>query len=101
MYCLTSAAISFTLFTIGFSGLSPKETGRTAPALIAVYAVTVLGLSVVLGGGEGKTNINDLKLAYAPPTIEVGGGGSVGRSIDRSTPHTTPHHTTRIHWSIH
>lgn len=50
VYCLTSAAISFTLFAIGFSGLSPKESGRTAPALIAVYAVTVLSLSVVLGG---------------------------------------------------
>lgn len=52
VYCLTSAAISFTLFAIGFSGLSPKETGRTAPALIAVYAVTVLSLSVVLGGAH-------------------------------------------------
>ena len=69
VYCLTSAAISFTLFAIGFSGLSPKETGRLAPVLIAVYAITVLGFSLVLGGDSEKTNIADLKLPYAAPVI--------------------------------
>lgn len=71
VYCLTSAAISFTLAAIGFSGLSPKETGRTAPAAVAIYVVTVLSLSVVLGGQAGKTNIKDLKLPYAAPVIEA------------------------------
>ena len=71
VYCLTSAAISFTLFAIGFSGLSPKETGRIAPVLIALYATTILGFSLVLGGDSEKTNIADLKLPYAAPVIEA------------------------------
>mmetsp|Transcript_41225 Transcript_41225/g.66051 ORF Transcript_41225/g.66051 Transcript_41225/m.66051 type:complete len:440 (-) Transcript_41225:423-1742(-) len=72
VYCLTSAAISFTLFSIGFSGLSPRETGRVAPAAVALFAVTVLSLSLVLGGAEdGKANINTLTLAYTPLSIEA------------------------------
>ena len=72
VYCLTSAAISFTVAAIGFSGLSARETGRVAPAAVALYAVTVLGLSLVLvPGDDDAANAKDLVLPYKPPTIEA------------------------------
>ena len=72
VYCLTSAAISFTVAAIGFSGLSARETGRVAPAAIALYAVTVLGLSLVLVPGDDvAANAKDFVLPYNPPTIEA------------------------------
>ena len=72
VYCLTSAAISFTVAAIGFSGLSARETERVAPAAIALYAVTVLGLSLVLVPGDDvAANAKDFVLPYNPPTIEA------------------------------
>ena len=72
VYRLTSAAISFTVAAIGFSGLSARETGRVAPAAIALYAVTVLGLSLVLVPGDDvAANAKDFVLPYNPPTIEA------------------------------
>ena len=67
VYCLTSAAISFTVAAIGFSGLSARETERVAPAAIALYAVTVLGLSLVLVPGDDvAANAKDFVLPYNP-----------------------------------
>ena len=71
VYCLTSAAISFSLLGVGVAGLSGKEAGRTAPAAVALYAVTALSLSLVLGSDdEAEAAAKDLVLAYKAPTIE-------------------------------
>ena len=48
VYCLTSAAISFSLFAIGLSGVNGRDFGKAAPAAFSVYIVTVLSLSVLL-----------------------------------------------------
>lgn len=69
LYCLTSAAISLTLFGVGFSGLSSKESGSSLPPAIALYLVTVLTMSIVLTEGDVDKS-QGLKLAYAPPQIE-------------------------------
>ena len=43
-----------------------------APAAIALYAVTVLGLSLVLVPGDDvAANAKDFVLPYNPPTIEA------------------------------
>lgn len=69
LYCLTSAAISLTLFGIGFSGLSSKESGSSLPPAIALYLVTALTMSIVLTEGDVDKS-QGLKLAYAPPQLE-------------------------------
>lgn len=68
LYCLTSAAISLTLFGIGFSGLSSKESGSSLPPAIALYLVTALTMSIVLTEGDVDKS-QGLKLAYAPPQL--------------------------------
>lgn len=42
------------------------------------WLMKVEGKPLALGGGESKANINDLKLPYAPPTIEVREEGNEG-----------------------
>ena len=69
VYCLTSAAISFSLFAIGLSGVNGRDFARLRPA--AVYIVTVLSLSVLLTDDSSQANINSLKLPYAAPVIEA------------------------------
>jgi uncharacterized membrane protein len=69
VYCLTSAALSFTLFFIGFSGLSSKESGSTVPPAIALYLVTALTMSIVLTEGDVSKS-EGLKLAYTPTQLE-------------------------------
>ena len=71
VYCLTSAAISFSLFAIGLSGVSGRDFGKAAPAAFSVYIVTVLSLSVLLTDDSSQANINSLKLPYAAPVIEA------------------------------
>ena len=71
VYCLTSAAISFSLFAIGLSGVNGRDFGKAAPAAFSVYIVTVLSLSVLLTDDSSQANINSLKLPYAAPVIEA------------------------------
>ncbi|MDB9925320.1 hypothetical protein OAD67_03555, partial [bacterium] len=54
IYCLTSAALSFSIFAIGWSGLSPKQAASTAPAAIAIYAVVVLTSYLAIGSSAAK-----------------------------------------------
>ena len=58
------------LLGVGVAGLS-GEAGHTAPAAVALYAVTALSLSLVLGSDdEAEAAAKDLVLAYKAPTIE-------------------------------
>lgn len=74
VYCLTSAALSFSICAIGWSGLAPKQAASTAPAAVALYAVTALSCYVVIGGGaakeEARASAANLQLPYAAPVID-------------------------------
>lgn len=70
LYCLTSAAISFTLFGVGFAGLSSKEGTNSLPPAIALYVVTVLTMGLILTEGPDASKSEGLRLAYAPPQLE-------------------------------
>ena len=74
IYCLTSAALSFSIFAIGWSGLSPKQAASTAPAAIAIYAVVVLTSYLAIGSSaakeDAKANMANLQLSYAAPVID-------------------------------
>lgn len=70
LYCLTSAAISFTLFGVGFAGLSSKEGTNSLPPAIALYVVTVLTMGLILTEGPDASKSDGLRLAYAPPQLE-------------------------------
>ena len=70
VYCLTSATLSLTLFGIGFSGLSSKESGNALPAAIALYVVTALTMSIVLTESPEASSSEGLRLEYAPPQLE-------------------------------
>jgi len=71
VYCLTSAALSLTLFSVGFAGLSSKELGKALPAAIALYVVTLATMSIVLtGGDEDKANVGGARLEYAQVKLE-------------------------------
>ncbi len=73
VYCLTSASISFALFSIGFSGLTPKETVNASPPAISLFFVTMLSLSLVLGLGADNVDDGDEPefLSYETPRIEA------------------------------
>lgn len=75
VYCLTSAALSFSVCAIGWSGLAPKQASSTAPAAFALYAVVVLSCYVVIGSSaakeETKANAANLQLPYAAPVIDT------------------------------
>ena len=70
LYCLTSAALSLTLFGVGFAGLSSRESANAFPPAIALYVVTVLTMSIVLTESPDAKNTQGLKLAYAPAQLE-------------------------------
>ena len=71
VYCLTSAALSLTLFGVGFAGLSSKESGKALPAAIALYLVTLASMSIVLTGGDGdKASVAGMKLEYAQVKLD-------------------------------
>ena len=70
LYCLTSAAISFTLFGIGFAGLSGKESANAAPPAVALYIITVALMGLVLTESPDASSTAGLRLAYAPPQLE-------------------------------
>ena len=71
VYCLTSAALSLTLFGVGFAGLSSKESGKALPAAIALYLVTLASMSIVLTGGDGdKASTAGMKLEYAQVKLD-------------------------------
>jgi uncharacterized membrane protein len=71
VYCLTSAALSLTLFGVGFAGLSSKESGKALPAAIALYLVTLASMSIVL------TGVLVLALHRAKRILWLWGGDSV------------------------
>jgi len=73
IYCLTSASISFALFSIGFSGLTPKETVNASPPAVSLFFVTMLSLSLVLGFGADKADeVGESQfLSYETPRIET------------------------------
>jgi uncharacterized membrane protein len=73
VYCLTSASISFALFSIGFSGLTPKETLNASPPAISLFVVTMLSLYLVLGSGADNTDdrAESQFLSYQAPRIET------------------------------
>jgi uncharacterized membrane protein len=62
VYCLTSAALSFSICAIAWSGLAPKQASSTAPAAVALYAVVVLSCYVVIGSSAAK---EDAKANFA------------------------------------
>ena len=68
VYCLTSAALSFALFSIGLSSVGAKEMGKVAPPAVALFVITVLSLSLVLGSGDTDEITS---LAYKPRPIET------------------------------
>jgi uncharacterized membrane protein len=74
VYCLTSAALSFSICAIAWSGLAPKQASSTAPAALALYAVVVLSCYVVIGSSaakeDAKANFANLTLPYAAPVID-------------------------------
>ena len=74
VYCLTSAALSFSICAIAWSGLAPKQASSTAPAAVALYAVVVLSCYVVIGSSaakeDAKANMANLQLPYAAPVID-------------------------------
>jgi len=73
IYCLTSASISYALFSIGFSGLTPKETVNASPPAVSLFFVTMLSLSLVLGFGVDKADEGGESqfLSYKTPRIEA------------------------------
>ena len=73
IYCLTSASISYALFSIGFSGLTPKETVNASPPAVSLFFVTMLSLSLVLGFGADKADEGGESqfLSYKTPRIEA------------------------------
>ena len=75
VYCLTSAALSFAICAVGWSGLEPKKAASTGPASLALYAVTALSCYVVIGSSAAKVEKSarnaTLALPYAAPVIDA------------------------------
>ena len=75
VYCLTSAALSFSICAVGWSGLAPKQAASAAPAAVALYAVTALSCYAVIGSSAAKSEARataaNVSLPYAAPIIDT------------------------------